>query len=116
MFDQVEGNYYIEWMVMIVLLTADISNFNTGIAIAYKECCQVWLKIGTSRFHYILRMQDHSFIKLNQTLLNKYTACMTSQEVLQAQNTYIEEEQKPRSKSKDYSEFYPRSSSEKTSD
>uniref|UniRef100_D3TMU8 18S rRNA aminocarboxypropyltransferase n=1 Tax=Glossina morsitans morsitans TaxID=37546 RepID=D3TMU8_GLOMM len=58
----------------------------------------------------------HSFIELNETLLNKYAACRTSAEVLQVQHTYIEEEQKARDKPKNYSEFYPKSSNEEISD
>ncbi|KAM7360146.1 18S rRNA aminocarboxypropyltransferase [Cochliomyia hominivorax] len=53
----------------------------------------------------------HSFLELNETLLEKYAACKSSEEILQVQNSYLEEEQGARNKPKDYSEFYPTSSS-----
>ncbi|XP_013118309.2 18S rRNA aminocarboxypropyltransferase [Stomoxys calcitrans] len=53
----------------------------------------------------------HSFLELNETLLKRYAACKTSEEIVHVQNTYISEEQEARNKPKDYKEFYPTSSS-----
>lgn len=53
----------------------------------------------------------HSFIELNETLLERYAACKSSEEILNVQNSYINEEQVARSQPKDYKEFYPTSSS-----
>lgn len=53
----------------------------------------------------------HSFLELNEPLLEKYAACDSSEEILHVQNKYLEEEQGARNKPKDYSEFYPTSSS-----
>lgn len=53
----------------------------------------------------------HSFLELNETLLNRYAACKSSGEILEVQNSYINEEQVARNKPKDYKEFYPTSSS-----
>lgn len=53
----------------------------------------------------------HSFLELNDTLLKKYAECKSSEEILQVQNSYLQQEQDERSKPKDFSEFYPSSCS-----
>ncbi|XP_055856684.1 18S rRNA aminocarboxypropyltransferase [Episyrphus balteatus] len=58
----------------------------------------------------------HSFIELNETLLDKYAECKSSEEVLKVQNEYIEQEQKLRDQPKDYKEFFPSSSSSSSDD
>ncbi|XP_053969712.1 18S rRNA aminocarboxypropyltransferase [Anastrepha ludens] len=54
----------------------------------------------------------HSFIELNESILKKYAECKSSEEIVRAQNEYLEEEQAAHKKPKDFSEFYPTSSSE----
>ncbi|XP_030370688.1 ribosome biogenesis protein TSR3 homolog [Scaptodrosophila lebanonensis] len=58
----------------------------------------------------------HSFIELNEKLLNKYAACKSSEEILKAQNEYLEAEQLERDKPRDLKEFYPSSSSSSESE
>ncbi|XP_075145062.1 18S rRNA aminocarboxypropyltransferase [Haematobia irritans] len=58
----------------------------------------------------------HSFLELNESLLNRYAECKSSEEIVQVQNTYINEEQEARNKPKDYKEFYPTSSSSEEED
>lgn len=53
----------------------------------------------------------HSFVELNETLLNSYAACKSSEEIIQVQNEYLEKEQAAHNTPKDFSEFYPTSSS-----
>ncbi|XP_037948599.1 18S rRNA aminocarboxypropyltransferase [Teleopsis dalmanni] len=53
----------------------------------------------------------HSFLELNDTLLNKYASCKSSEEILKVQNEYLNEEISAREKPKDYRDFYPTSSS-----
>ncbi|ALC45664.1 CG4338 [Drosophila busckii] len=57
----------------------------------------------------------HAFIELNEKLLNAYAACQSSEEIVKAQNEYLETEQKERDKPRDLKEFYPTSSSSSSS-
>ncbi|KAG4076308.1 hypothetical protein HA402_012966 [Bradysia odoriphaga] len=52
----------------------------------------------------------HSFIDLNQSLLDKYAAYKDSKEILQAQDEYIKTEEEERIKRRNES-YYPESSS-----
>lgn len=57
----------------------------------------------------------HSFIKLNQELLDKYSACQTSKEILDVQNEYLKtvaEEKANRRNEIDYPSFSSSSSEE----
>ncbi|XP_055918763.1 18S rRNA aminocarboxypropyltransferase [Eupeodes corollae] len=58
----------------------------------------------------------HSFIELNETILEKYSECKSSEDVLKVQNEYIEEQQTLRDQPKDYKEFFPSSSSSSSED
>lgn len=53
----------------------------------------------------------HSFLKLNNELLEKYAACTTSKEILQAQDDYLREAQAEKDKRRTEVDF-PSSSSE----
>lgn len=62
----------------------------------------------------------HSFITLNETLLNKYAQCKDNTEVLATQNEYIEQAEKERADRRaaatDYPPAWSSSSSETESD
>lgn len=58
----------------------------------------------------------HAFIELNETLLDKYAECKSSEDVLKVQNEYLEQEQMLRDQPKDYKEFFPSSSSSSEED
>lgn len=57
----------------------------------------------------------HSFIDLNQSLLDKYAACKDSKEILQAQDEYIKTEEEARIKRRNES-CYPESSTSSSSE
>ena len=53
----------------------------------------------------------HSFIDLNETLLDKYAECKDSKEVLEAQNEYIKNAEEERNERRAESMYPPESSS-----
>lgn len=58
----------------------------------------------------------HSFIELNEELLEAYAKCTSSKEILEAQNKYIETAQKERERSRDMAVDFPSSSSSESSE
>lgn len=47
----------------------------------------------------------HSFLKLNNELLEKYSSCTSSKEILQAQDDYLREAQAEKDKRRDELDF-----------
>lgn len=58
----------------------------------------------------------HSFIALNETLLDKYAQCKDNTEVLATQNEYIEQAEKERAERRAAAPDYPTSSSSSSSE
>lgn len=56
----------------------------------------------------------HSFLELNHELLEKYSSCASSKEILEVQEAYLLEIQSEKNKNRD--EFFPTSSSEDSDD
>ena len=58
----------------------------------------------------------HSFIELNRELLDRYAGCQTGEEVVEAQNKYIEEMQEERRNRRDEIDLPPTYSDTETDD
>lgn len=58
----------------------------------------------------------HSFLELNESLLKRYAACKSSEEIIEVQYNYLEEEQLARQQPKDYTEFFPKSNNDSSED
>lgn len=101
------------------LIAANPINYGKPCKLSCVEAIAAALMIGglkeEAKFYLSKFSWGHSFLELNEELLALYANCQSSEEILQVQQKYLEDNEKER-ENKNYDDMWPTSSSESETD